>query len=139
MDQSRSGQTQACPPPNPQVSIGVGSATTSGACAAGDGMAYDPTGCYFVSVNMVDFSAGSHAVRCYMTTNANHWQEFASYSAGNGVSQACSFSSAGRWVAVIVDGTLSTAYAGADQCGFLRNESNHTGTRSDRSQQWPTY
>jgi len=69
----------------------------------------DPSqGCYFVRVTLAGWS-GTHTVRCFSTMNEGFYQEYASFTAGNGTHNACSYSAAGRHVIVVVDGSLQGA------------------------------
>ena len=84
---------------------------------------------------MTDFSPGNHTVNCYMTMNSGNPDVYASFTAGNGTHNQCSFSSAGRWVWVIVDGVITSHCACANQAANAQN--NHSGTMSNISEQWP--
>lgn len=118
--------------PTPRVAISVGTSSTSPCWATGD-----TQGCYNIRIDMSGFGPGNHTVRCYSTMNSNTWQEFASFTAGNGVHNQCSYTLAGRWVAVTVNGTISGAtWPTADGCRFADN--NHSGTYSGCYGQWPT-
>ncbi|HRE00831.1 MAG TPA: fibronectin type III domain-containing protein, partial [Ilumatobacteraceae bacterium] len=120
------------PPPTPVVTIGLGGMTTSGGCAAGDGQVYDSQGCYFIAVSLSNSSSGSHTIHCYHSTNAGLWAEFDSYSTTNTSSQGCSYSSAGRWVTVVVDGTGSGSSPGSPPTP------SSGGVVSNIYGQWPT-
>ncbi len=85
---------------------------------------------------MRDFSPGAHTVRCYMTMNNNQPAVYKTISLGNGDFQDCSFSSAGRWVWVVVDGTVQGGNVSANQYGWAVD--HHSGVISNVSPQWPT-
>lgn len=114
------------------VSIGVGGATTAGGCVAGDGKAYDSTGCYFVAINLSGWSPGQHTVRCYMSMNSGSWSQYDSFTTDNGSHGGCSFSSAGRAVIVAVDTTIAGPNGGPYNSGG-------TGAISNVQGAWPTY
>jgi hypothetical protein len=125
--------------PSPSVSIGIGdrSADPNG-CVYGDAMATgDTQGCYNVVISMNNFSSGNHVVRCYETRNAGTPGLYKTINhAGGGTFQDCSFSSAGRWVMVVVDGSIGGFAPTLDQCGAAA--ANHDGYFSGCTAQWPT-
>lgn len=132
---SRSSSTGPCP----TVSISIGDRVAeAGGCVYGDGMATgDSQGCYRLRISLRNFSPGAHTVRCYMTMN-NPPQPavYKTISVGNGDYQDCSFSSAGRWVMVVVDGTIAGGNTSPDQYGWAVG--HHSGYLSNVSPQWPT-
>lgn len=124
--------------PCPSVAISLGDRTTQGGCVQGDAMATGFTqGCYFVRISMSNFGPGNHTVRCYMTMSTLNPAVYQTVTrSGNGTFQDCSFSSAGRWVMVVVDGVIQGGNSSLDQYGWAVN--HHTGYISNLSQQWPT-
>jgi hypothetical protein len=125
--------------PSPSVSIGLGAPTTQGTCSAGDGMVHDNLGCYWLQISMSNFPAGNHHVRCYETMSNNNPAVYYELDhSGNGTFQDCSFSSAGRWVMVMVDGVIYGGNSSPDQCGFAQNNHSPDGYFSGCTPQWPT-
>jgi hypothetical protein len=94
-------------------------------------------GCYFVRISLSNFGPGNHTVRCYMTMSNNNPAVYQTVTrSGDGTFQDCSFSSAGRWVMVVVNGVIQGGNSSPDQYGWAVN--NHTGVLSNLSEQWPT-
>ena len=110
-----SGQTTPAQPIG-SVSITVGSSSTS-PCYFGDGATGNLQGCYNIQISMSGWT-GTHTVRCYASWSNGTWVNFASFTAGNGTHNQCSYSSAGRGVVVAVDTTVGgAAYGTATNTG----------------------
>lgn len=120
-------------PPDPTVSISAPSspATEAAGCNHGDFGVGDTKGCFYLSITMNNFDSGSHVIRCYMSMNAGDAKVYKTITrSGNGTFQDCSFSSAGRWVWVVVDGTVG---AGNMPNQYQWAVDHHTGTISNVS------
>lgn len=125
---SVTSQTQ----PPPTVSIGLGSAS-SAPCYFGDGSTGNLQGCYNISISMSGWP-GQHTVRCYSRwASTTAWVEFASFVAGNGTHNQCSYSSAGRVVLVSVD-----AVPGGNAQLSQAFVASGSGTISNIYGPWPT-
>jgi hypothetical protein len=117
-----SATAEVGPPPRPNVSIGIGSATTGGTCS-------DNQGCYFVNISISGGTGGPYTIRCYGRI-AGGYQLYQTFSAGNGPHSSCAYSYAGRQVYVAVDGTVS----GPDNSPVI----SPGGTLSNPINNWPT-
>lgn len=117
------------------VTIGLGNNDAGGVCwnaanitAAGG---IPNQGCYNVRIVMSGWSA-PQTVRCFGTTNNGTWELYSTFTAGNGTHQRCSYSQAGRWVAVVVGG-------GSIAGDLNQNPIEPAGSvLSNVSNQWPT-
>ncbi len=89
------------------VSIGIGNPDPGGECwsaASISAAGGDPNqGCYVLNIRLEGWS-GNQTVRCFSSMNSEIWNQFDSFTAGNGVYQDCSYSQAGRWIHVVVGG-----------------------------------
>lgn len=127
--------------PKPEVTITApaGPAAASTGCNHGDSGTGDAQGCYYVTISLRNFGSGDHVVRCYMSMNSGDAKAYKTITvSGNPTFNDCSFSSAGRWVWVVVDGVL-TGGNQPDQYGWAVN--HHTGYISNVSNNgfgWPT-
>jgi len=99
------------------LSVGVGSAST-GPCWSGG----STQGCFNTAINMAGWP-GTHTVRCFSSMNNAPMQEFASFTAGNGNHQQCSYTLAGRTVRVTIDGVAGDP---------------NSGSRISQCRPWPT-
>jgi hypothetical protein len=112
------------------VAIGLGS-RSSGDCRHGNDGFADFRGCYNIRITMNGWPS-THTVRCWASLSSSTWWNFATFNAGNGTHQACSYSAAGRGVVVSVDTTVGgVAYTSVYNAGS-------GGAVSNIYSPWPT-
>ena len=101
------------------VSIGLGTPTSGSSChdfASISALGGNPNqGCYNVRITLSGWPS-NQTVRCYGSLNSGVWENYATFTAGNGTHQACPYSLAGRWVVVTV-GPANIAGTGTSDQG----------------------